>query len=117
MAIPTGGDLHVLCYQHHTEMSSKSHERSPEPLVYACSELGCLVHYESVRGYFLDTDDRVTLDQEILPGVRCQTDQRPMYLAEVRAQPRSFRLWKCPQYGGTRTNEESLNEFAMKRGA
>lgn len=117
MGIPIGGYLHVLCYQHHTEMSSKSQERSAELVAYACPELGCLVHYENVRGYFLDTDDRAKLDQEILPGVRCRTDQRPMYLAEVRAQPRSFRLWKCPQCGATCTNEESLHEFAKKRGA
>ena len=117
MGFATRGGLHVLCYQHHTELSSESHEESTEPVVYACPEPGCLVRYEGLRGYFLDNTNQGELDQEILPRVSCRADRRPMYLADVQAQQRNFRLWKCPKCGATRTNEESLNEFEKKMGA
>jgi hypothetical protein len=31
-----------------------------------------------------------------------------MYLADVKPEKKDFRFWRCPQCGGTRTNDEDL---------
>jgi hypothetical protein len=54
-----------------------------EGLVYSCEEPGCLVRYDSAHGYFLDTEDAKTIEQETLPHVSCSNDGQLMYLAEV----------------------------------
>jgi hypothetical protein len=113
----TGQDLRVLCYQHHQEMPAKARSESTEPLVYVCQAPGCLIRYESSRGYFIDTADKKAVEQEILPRVSCPSDGRPMYLAKVQLEKRSFRLWKCAVCGATRTNEGPSEELGKKIGA
>ena len=103
----TPRDLHVLCYQHHREMLPKLQVETGKPPVYVCQEDGCLVCYEASGGYFLDTEDPKTLKLEIRPKVRCSHDGRLMYLAEVRPEQRSFRLWKCPECDASYTHQQS----------
>jgi hypothetical protein len=113
----TRKDLHVLCYQHHREMPPKLRSESTEPLIYVCREPGCRIRYESLTGYFIDAAESRTVEQEIPPRVSCPSDERPMYLAKVLPERRSFRLWKCPKCGATRTNEESSGGLKKKMGA
>jgi ribosomal protein L37AE/L43A len=113
----TRKNLHVLCYQHHQEMPPKLPSESTEPLLYVCPEPACPIRYESSRGYFIDIEDKKAVEEEILPRVSCPSDERPMYLAKVHARRRSFRLWKCPECGATRTNEGSSDELGKKMGA
>jgi hypothetical protein len=101
----TRNELHVLCYQHHTQMPLTLPSEPTERLVYACQEPGCLVRYDRRRGYFLDTEDATTLEQEATPHVTCSNDGQVMYLAEVSPQRRSFRLWKCPTCNLSRIND------------
>jgi hypothetical protein len=113
----TGEDLHVLCYQHHTEMLLSLLSEPAEGLLYACREPGCLVRYYSLHGYFIDTKDAKTIEQETTPLVNCGNDGRLMYLAEVMPQRSSFRRWKCPECNGSRTNEETSGGLEKKMGA
>lgn len=117
MGTGTGGDLHVLCYQHHGEMPLKVSSESTDLPVYVCGEPDCPIRFDRSRGYFLDTTDKIILAEEILPRVMCASDGRPMYLAEVQAERRSFRLWKCPECGASRTDEETSNGLGKKMGA
>ena len=107
--------FHPLCYEHHLPMeaSEDSVEGSGEDTEsrsYACTKPECLVHYDTSRGYFILA--HVLLGKEgnsdIVPRVRCRQDGRPMYLAEVKPEKRDFRMWTCPQCGGTRTSDEGL---------
>jgi ribosomal protein L37AE/L43A len=95
-------------------MPPKLPGESAEPLLYVCPQPGCPIRYESSRGYFLETADKEAVEQEILPDVLCPSDERPMYLAKVDAERRSFRLWKCPKCGSTRTNDGSSGELGKK---
>jgi hypothetical protein len=113
----TRRDLHVLCYQHHTEMLLRLLSEPAEGLLYACREPGCLVHYHSLDGYFIDPKVAKTIDQEITPRVSCPNDGRLMFLAEINPQTRSFRLWKCPECNWSRTNEETSGGLEKKMGA
>jgi len=99
----------VLCYEHHTEMLLKRRSEPPETFLYACREPGCFIHYHSSQGYFIEPQDGDTSEREIKPDVHCPKDGRVMYLAEVRPEKKSFRLWKCPQCDAIRTNGEILN--------
>jgi hypothetical protein len=109
--------LRVLCYQHHIEMLLEIDGELLEAVLYACREPGCLIRYDSSRGYFIDTKDARTIEQEMAPRVSCHRDGHPMYLAEVRPERRSFRLWKCPECNASRTNEESSYGLGKKMGA
>lgn len=113
------GDLRVLCYQHHQEMLPRLRSESTEPLVYVCREPGCLIRYDSSKGYFSDIDvlDKDTLEREIQPRVRCASDERPMYLAQTLSEIKNFRLWKCPECGSCRTNENSSTWLQKEMGA
>lgn len=113
----TRRDLHVLCYQHHAEMLPRLLSEPAKGLLYACREPGCLVRYHSFDGYFIDPKVAETIDQEITPRVSCPNDGRLMYLAEVIPQRRGFRLWKCPECNGSRTNEETSGGLEKKMGA
>ncbi len=113
----TRKDLHVLCYQHHTEMLLRLLSKPAEGLLYACREPGCLVRYRSLDGYFIDPKVAKTIDQEITPRVSCPDDGHFMYLDEVMPQRRSFRLWKCPECNESRTNEETSGGLEKKMGA
>ena len=95
--------LQPLCYEHHVLMSPvkiliKGDMYLAPALAYACPGPGCLVHYNSPTAYFITP----------MPDVTCPDHKLPMYLAEVKPESRSFRLWRCPQCDATRTNEENL---------
>jgi hypothetical protein len=109
--------LRVLCYQHHIEMLLEIDGELLEAVLYACREPGCLIRYDSAHGYFIDTKDARTIELEMAPRVSCPGDGHPMYLAEVRPERRSFRLWKCPECNASRTNDESSHELGKKLGA
>jgi hypothetical protein len=105
----TRKDLHVLCYEHHTEMPFECRSEPAETFLCACREPGCFIHYDSSQGYFLDGQNGDRSELEIKPGVRCPKDGHLMYLAEVRPERKSFRLWKCPECNAIRTNGEFSN--------
>jgi hypothetical protein len=110
--------LHVLCYQHHhTKMLLRCPSEPAEGLLYACQEPGCLVRYNTSAGYFIDTKDAKTIEDEMTPRVSCPDDGQLMYLAEVMPQRRSFRLWKCPECNRSRTNKETSDGLGKKMGA
>jgi hypothetical protein len=80
--------------------------KSEQVPAYVCEETGCSVRYSSSLGYLTIATDGSQLGGELTPKVSCPTDSRPMYLAEVRPEQRSYRLWKCPECGRTLTNQE-----------
>jgi hypothetical protein len=103
----TRKDLRVLCYEHHTEMLLECRSEPAETFPYACREAGCFIRYISSQGYFIEpSQDGDRSEPEIRPGVHCPKDGRLMYLAEVRPETKSFRLWKCPECNAVRTNGE-----------
>jgi hypothetical protein len=110
-------DLHVLCYQHHGKMLLELPSEPTEVCLYACREPGCLVHYDSSNGYSLDEQDPKVIEKETLPRLRCLLDDRPMFLAGVSPERRSFRLWKCPECDASRTDDESSIGLEKKMGA
>lgn len=104
--------LHVLCYEHHVEMKlsgvpKESGSKSAERLAYSCQVAGCEVHYEGLRGYFLAEESANADEQSLKPRVRCSKDEQFMYLAEVKPERTSYRLWKCPECDAARTNVEA----------
>src|SRR6266478_2336470 len=104
--VKSSTDLQPLCYEHHVLMRAVQillkGDMYPAPtLAYTCSEPGCLIHYNSPTGYFITP----------MPDVTCPHHSLPMYLAEVKPQNRSFRLWRCPQCAATHTNEEDLAQL------
>ena len=113
----TAEDFHVLCYQHHTEMLLSPPTKPAVGLLCACRKPDCLVRYSSLHGYFIDTEDAKTIDEETPPRVNCPNDGQLMYLAEVSPQKGSFRLWKCPECNQRRTNEDILGGLGKKMGA
>jgi hypothetical protein len=84
-------------------------------LLYACQEPGCFIRYYSSQGYFIEPQDGDRSEPEIKPGVHCPKDGRVMYLAEVRPERKSFRLWKCPECNAIRTNGE-FSDTAVSSG-
>ena len=114
LGISTSKDLHVLCYQHHTEMPLRPHSETAEGMLYACQEPGCLIRYRISRGYFLDAKDAKTVELEIIPHISCSNDAQLMYLAQVMPERKSFRLWKCPECNASQTNEEISDGLGKK---
>jgi hypothetical protein len=109
-------EIHPLCYEHHIEMTSvhirlKTHINRAKSLVYACREPSCLIQYAEAHGYskWLGRDQ---LEEETTPCVTCPYDGMPMYLAKIRRDERSFRLWRCPRCNVSRTNVELLRASA-----
>ena len=118
-------ELRVFCHERHVEMRLNqrilnSKGDAKHSLAYACTEPDCLVHYNIYRGYFILSQNGNTNELDMVPRVRCPHDGTPMYLAEIDLEKRDFRLWKCPQCDGRRTNEEGLighrREFGMPAG-
>ncbi|HYY72456.1 MAG TPA: hypothetical protein VE778_02575 [Candidatus Bathyarchaeia archaeon] len=116
MGFSTRDDLDVLCYQHHREMGLEPGGKS-EGASFRCEEPGCLIRFNASRGYFLGTQDKMTLQEEILPRVFCSSDKSPMYLAETETKSKSYRLWKCPECGTSRTNEGISDGWGKTAGA
>ena len=113
LATQPSKELHALCHEHHVEMRLnrillKSERKDLQSAVYACSEPDCVVHYSISRGYFILSQVGSTSELDMVPSVRCPFDGMPMYLAEINQQKQSFRLWRCPQCGAGRTNQEGL---------
>jgi hypothetical protein len=96
-------------------MVPKSRSDPVETFLYACQKPGCFVCYDSAQGYFINKQDADTTEQEISPRVSCRNDGHLMYLAELRPERKSFRLWKCPECNTIRTNEE-LSDAAASSG-
>jgi hypothetical protein len=90
---------------------------SAEAVPYACQDPDCLVRYHPSDGYFIDTKDAKTIEEEKPPHVNCPKDGQLMYLAEVMPKRSSFRLWKCPECNGSRTNEETSGGLGKTMGA
>ena len=112
--------LRAFCHEHHVEMrlnqrilNSKGDVK--HTIAYACAEPDCFVHYNIYRGYFILSQDGNAIEPDMVPSVRCLHDGTPMYLAEIDREKRDFRLWKCPQCDGRRTNEEGLIGLASQR--
>jgi hypothetical protein len=106
-------ELRALCHEHHVEMRLNQRILNSKGdvkhiIAYACTEPDCLVHYNIYRGYFMLSQDRNANEVDMVPRVRCPDDGTPMYLAEIDREKRDFRLWKCPQCDGRRTNDEGL---------
>src|SRR5690349_22233814 len=104
-------NLNVLCFEHHTQMRpseirQKTAEGSEQAPGYVCEEPDCLVRYSSTRGYMVIAADGTPLPGELTPKVTCPNDNRLMYLAEVRPEQRSYRLWRCPACDKSLTNRE-----------
>ena len=120
LAAQPSKELRALCHEHHGEMRPNPsllnrEDDAKHPLAYACTEPDCLVHYNIYRGYFLLNQDGNTNEPGVVPRVRCPHDGKPMYLAEIDLEKRGFRLWKCPQCDGRRTNEEGLTGLASQK--
>ena len=112
-------ELRALCHEHHVEMRlnqglSNSEGYATQTLAYACTNPHCLVHYNISRGYFTLSQNGNTAEPDMVPRVRCLHDGMPMYLAEINQEKRDFRLWRCPQCDGRRTNEEGLIGLASR---
>jgi len=109
-SVQTEKNLNVLCFEHHTQMRPsqillKIGEESEQLPAYVCEEPGCFVRYSSSRGYFVTTPDGRQIEGELTPRISCPKDSRLMYLAEVRPQHPSYRLWRCPECGTSLANE------------
>ena len=71
--VQTRENIHVLCYEHHTEMKLsrillKIGKKSRQTDAYVCEVPGCVVRYNSPRGYFITTQDGTSLESEIIPA-------------------------------------------------
>ena len=97
-------------------MSLELRSESQDAL-FRCQEPGCPIRYNTSGGYFLDTQDKKALAEEILPRVFCSLDKSPMYLAETQTKSKSYRLWKCPECGASRTNESISDGWGKTAGA
>jgi hypothetical protein len=109
--VQTRENLHVLCYEHLTQMRLsrillKIGEKSWQITAYVCEEPGCFVRYSTSRGYFATTQDASQMGGETAPRISCPQDSQLMYLTEVRPQQRNYRLWRCPDCNTSHTNEE-----------
>lgn len=110
-AAQSRNNVHALCHEHHLEMTLDGLKPTYTPpantATYACPAPDCTVHYNLSDGYFLVADGgQIELDST--PRVKCSLDEQPMYLAHTDPEKRSLRLWKCPQCGSIRTNEDDL---------
>jgi len=64
----TRKDLHVLCYEHHTEMLLECRSEPAETFLYACQEPGCFIRYYSSQGYFIEPANGDRSEPEIKPA-------------------------------------------------
>ena len=111
-------ELRPFCYEHHVEMRFNQsfldgNDGTTQTVTYACTEPDCLVYYNISRGYF--TPNQNTDEPGTVPGIKCLHDGKPMYLAGLDPNNRSFRLWICPQCDRRRTNEEDLISLASEK--
>jgi|SRR4029077_4954898 hypothetical protein len=104
------GDLRPLCYEHHIRMEFSqilpTFGGLKQLAGYFCPATGCSVGYNRRDGYFMMIPRREYTDRDIIPCVSCPGDGRLMYLAQIKPDKRSFRLWRCPHCKMSRTNRE-----------
>lgn len=105
--------IHALCHEHHIEMRLTENEMQGEghagqTLAYACPRPDCGVRYTPSKGYFLAANGGQR-ELDMTPRVKCPRDGQAMYLAETNPEKRAFRLWRCPECGSSRTNEEGVS--------
>jgi len=103
--------LKVLCFEHHSEMRPsqvllKVDDKVQELRAYACEEPDCFVRYSPQYGYFVASLEGDRIEGELTPRVTCPGDGRSLYLAGVRPEQRSYRLWRCPDCGQSFSNED-----------
>jgi len=110
----TNRGVHPLCYEHHIEMERvrvndipNARKKPAQMASYACLEPGCSVGYNGRWGYAMKREHS---ERDVMPRVSCPRDGRPMYLAEVRFEKASFRLWRCSQCNTSCTNEEEVSQ-------
>jgi hypothetical protein len=96
-------------------MLLRSRSEPLETFLYACREPGCFIFYDNSQGYFTNEQEADTTEPDIRPHVICPDDGQLMYLAEVRSERKSFRLWKCPECNTTRTSGD-LSDAAASSG-
>lgn len=103
--VRTQRDIRPLCFDHHSEMHFNIGINPAEPPAFVCTVADCRIGYTDSAGYFY-APDVIPTDKETLPGVICPNDGLLMYLAEVRAEDQSLRLWRCPRCAQSRTNRD-----------
>ena len=109
-------NLEVLCFEHHTQMRPsqavlKIDDKLQELPAYVCEESDCFIRYSPLHGYFIANLQGDRIEGELIRRVTCPEDGRLLYLAEVRSEQRSFRLWKCPSCGKSLSNEDITQAF------
>src|SRR2546430_13530487 len=73
-------------------------------ILFFCDIPGCTISYTTSRGYLFSLS-AIQSEVQALPNVTCVLDGNPMYLAEVKPQNQSFRLWKCARRSEEHTSE------------
>lgn len=103
-----------FCYECHVEMNriqilSMTRGMPARGISFVCPEPDCLVHYNSLKGYFVFSraENGDGIKPEPGPEVRCEKDGAPMYLSEFLPERPSLRLWKCPLCRIVRANSET----------
>lgn len=106
-------EFQPFCYKHQVEMKANQtlrmiEKRPAQEITFTCLNPDCLVHYNSVMGYFTLTqhENGNGIKAEPGPRVRCESDGAPMCLSEFLPERRSLRLWKCPMCRLVRANGE-----------
>lgn len=82
--------FHVLCHEHHIEMSLVEafvERAGPQThaSAYACPQPDCGVHYAPQNGYFV-LPKNGQAESDMTPRVTCPRDGQPMYLAETNPE-------------------------------
>jgi hypothetical protein len=97
-------ELRPLCFEHHAEMKLGIDGRRS---LFFCDVPRCTISYGSSRGYVISLS-AIQSETQILPHVTCPDDGSSMYLAEIKRENPSFRLWKCPVCDRILSNEDGL---------
>jgi len=105
-------ELRPLCFEHHAEMKLGIDGRRR---LFFCDVPGCTISYGSSRGYVISLS-AIQSETQILPHVTCPNDGTLMYLAEIKRENPSFRLWKCSMCDRVHANEDSLGAQRFARG-
>ena len=106
MSVATRGEeLRPLCFEHHAEMKLGIEADPNLSPLFVCHVPGCIINYISSAGYIVGPRANPT-EPQTLPRVSCRTDGVPMYLAGVKLENPSYRLWRCPRCGQILTNED-----------
>lgn len=113
-AVEMKKELQPFCYEHLSEMMPYGDDlpKAKTGTAYVCSVWDCLVSYNSLDGYFIAAKEEDRVEQSTMPSIHCPKDGTPMYLAEIRPEHKSYRLWRCSQCGKSLTNLESMQARA-----